>query len=108
MATFEIEATDWKGFFDAFSRRHDGWRVTLEVVASGLGDQIEFSDMALVGISTESNGSRGLEIMVADGTGRRLTHTIDSPRHVWLKQDPSVEVLEIENDEGKSLVFFRP
>lgn len=110
MATFEIEASEWKGFFDGFSRRHDGWHVTVELLEPRLGDQIELVDMTLMGISSESNDPHQIEVRVCDGSGRQLTHTIDAPLRVWLKQDwaATEEVLEIVGERGTSLLFCRP
>jgi hypothetical protein len=109
MATFEIEESEWKGFFDGFSRRHAGWHVTLELLAARLSDQTELLDMTLMGIS-ESSDPEQIEIRVCDPGGRQLTHTIDAPRQVWLKQESAAteEVLEIISDRGTSLLFCRP
>ena len=48
--TREIKREEWSDFFDAFSRRHEGWLVTIELLDKDLGDQIEVRDKALKGI----------------------------------------------------------
>ena len=40
MNTREITRTEWPAFFDSFSRRHEGARITLEVFGPDIGDQI--------------------------------------------------------------------
>lgn len=108
MATIEIDREDWRGFFEAFARKHEGNPVTVELLAGRLGDQIEIENMPLRGISVEHDGIDRLQISVADETGRHLTHAIDSPSHVWLKQAEGgaeeEEVLEIQSTDATTLV----
>ena len=46
--TIEIDPDDWREFFDSFSRRHDGWLVTvrhdevLEIESDGAQTLIHF------------------------------------------------------------------
>jgi hypothetical protein len=109
MATIEIEHDAWKGFFDNFSRTHEGWLITVELLAEHLGDQLEIENMPLRAISIEENGANRLEISVADSEERERTHVIDSPSHVWLKQAEAGadEVLEIETADATTLVHLR-
>ena len=107
--TIEIEPDDWSEFFDSFSRRHDGWLVTVELLAGTLGDQIEVENLPFRGITTDTREHRKLELRIADAAQRHLTHTIERPRRVWLKQsdDGADEVLEIEAEGAETLIHFR-
>ena len=109
MATLEIERDDWKPFLDSFSRRHEGWLVTVEVLAPELGDQIAIDNLPLCGITTETTGDDSIEITVIGQGDQHLTHTVDAPREVWLKQTDrgADEVLEVASGATVTLVRFR-
>jgi hypothetical protein len=47
----EILREQWISFFNNFSKQHEGWIVTVEVIDSDLGDQEEAAGLPLVGIS---------------------------------------------------------
>jgi len=53
MSTQEIPRENWLGFFDQFSRQHEGWRANLDVLCSGEGAETEARDSPLVGISAD-------------------------------------------------------
>lgn len=36
MSTREVPREEWVSFCDSFSRQHEGWRVTVEVLGAGL------------------------------------------------------------------------
>ena len=36
-----IPEGDWRQFFDAFSRRHEGWLASVEILGSDIGQQVE-------------------------------------------------------------------
>jgi hypothetical protein len=109
MATFEIDHDEWKGFFDNFSRTHEGWLITVELLAERLGDQLEIENMRLRAISVEASGADRLEISVADAEEHERTHVIESPSHVWLKEEEAGDdaVLEIETPDATTLVHLR-
>jgi hypothetical protein len=106
MQTREIPPNQWRQFFDDFSKRHDGWIVDLEVVGREIGDQQEVNDLPLVGITADVKGSeRRLEITAGKTTDSHVTHIIDRPRRVWVKQPG--ESIEIEAEDGtKTIVSF--
>jgi hypothetical protein len=109
MATFEIDRNRWKPFFDSFTRKHDRWLTTIEVMDPEIGDQIQVHELPLQGITAQSEGNRNVEISVLDEAEHHLLHTIDAPRRVWLKQteDGVDEVLEFETAQGATLVHIR-
>ncbi|CAN5438101.1 hypothetical protein BH20ACI3_BH20ACI3_19140 [soil metagenome] len=41
MPTQEIPRDEWKTFLDTFSRQHEGWLATLEVLGTDIGAQQE-------------------------------------------------------------------
>ncbi|TMG94562.1 MAG: hypothetical protein E6H73_07205, partial [Betaproteobacteria bacterium] len=53
MPTQDIPRTEWPAFLDTFSRQHQGWLTTVEVVATGLGVHREVREKPLTGISED-------------------------------------------------------
>lgn len=110
MATQEIPSYEWERFFDEFSRVHQGWLVTMEITGFGGGGQATHN-LPLEGISVAPDevGEDQITIAAGDSPDERLTHTIDSPSGVWLKQDDegADEALEIESFDGSMLLTFR-
>jgi hypothetical protein len=109
--TKEIPRAEWSAFFDSFSRRHEGWRVTVEVIGADIGAQEEARELALEGITAElKNGESTIEIMIGREPEDHITHTITAPTHVRVKQTATGadEALEIEAEGGvRTLVRFR-
>ena len=54
MATREISRNQWVEFFNDFSKQHQGWLSTLEIIRDNVGDQEEASRLPLVGISADT------------------------------------------------------
>ena len=111
MKTREIPRTEWAAFFDSFSRRHEGWRVTLEVFGPEIGDQIEERELALEGVTAElAEAGDKIEIMIGAKPDDHITHTITAPNQVSLEQtDEGADVvLAIKAADGTmTLLRFR-
>jgi hypothetical protein len=112
MPTQEIPRDKWKTFLDSFSRQHEGWLATLEVLAANIGAQQEARDLPFEGITATSKGSAPEAIAISLGKTQEdhVTHTITEPTRVWLEQTSqgANAVLEIESaDEVKTLLRFR-
>ena len=110
MKTHDVSRIEWPGFFDSFSHKHEGWRVTLEVFGLDIGDQIEERDLALKGITAElSDAGDKVEIMMGGKPEDHITHTI-APTQVSLEQtDEGADVaLLIKSTDGTAtLLSFR-
>ncbi len=96
MKTKVIERNEWADFLDSFTRRHEAWRVTLEIFGPEFGDQISERELALEGVTTElaPTGDK-IEIMMGAKPDDHLTHTINAPTQVALEQ----------SDEGADLAL---
>src|SRR5881394_2228549 len=88
MRTQEIPRQEWKSFFDSFSRQHEGWLATLEVLVSDVGAQEEAHELPLEGVSVASNTNQTETIAISMGRTLEdhISHTIVKPTHVWLEQ----------------------
>ncbi|MBE3110984.1 MAG: DUF5335 family protein [Acidobacteria bacterium] len=110
MRTIEIPRKDWGGRLDEFSRVHDGWLVSLDILAESIGAQRAFRELPLVGITAEPAGGGTISIAVAEPTGAQFTHTIHSPTRVFIEQTNTGAdaALEIESADGtKAILRFR-
>ena len=110
MRTMEIPRKDWSGRLDEFSRVHEGWLVSLDIVDRFIGAEREFRQLPLVGITAEPGDDGTITIAVAEPTGEQVTHTIHSPTHVHIEKtaDGANLALEIESADGqKAVLRFR-
>jgi hypothetical protein len=111
MATREIPREEWIRFFDDFSKQHQGWIVSLEVLGSDIGDQEEAAGLPLVGISADAKGGENRIVIIVGGrVDDDVTRIIEAPKRVWLKPPQSVadEAVEVEAGDGtKTLVTFQ-
>src|SRR5262245_17180292 len=110
MQTREIPREQWIKFFDDFSRKHEGWIVTLEVIGSDIGDQKESNKLPLVGVSADVKAHENrIEIIVGGRPDAGLTRFINKPKGVWIKEPrtPGDETIEVESEDGvKTLLNF--
>src|SRR5689334_14440020 len=112
MSTQEIPREQWNNFFNSFSRQHEGWLASLELMSTDLGAQDEANELPFAGISlnSEDDAAEAIVINLAKTPADHVTHMIDHPKHVWLQRadegaDASIEI-ESE-DDAKTLLRFR-
>jgi hypothetical protein len=110
--TREIARDEWVPFFDSFSRQHDRWLVTLEVLWPEIGAQVESRDQALSGITAElkDSGEDVISILLGGAPRDHVAHIVHAPSHVRLKETESGahEALQIESSSGvTTLLQFR-
>ena len=112
MKTKEIPREEWGTFFDNFSREHEGWLATLEILGAEIGAQVEERELPLKGIVDEWDEVEGSEIMIMVGTkpDDHITHRIGNATQVSLEQtdDGTDAALAIKSADGTtSLLRFR-
>ena len=112
MQTTEITRTEWPSFFDSFSRKHQGWLATLEILGPDVGAQVEERELAFEGITDESNVAHGntITIMAGGKADDHVTHTISRPTEVSLEQtdEGADAALAIKSEDGiTALLRFR-
>ena len=103
MDTGEIAPERWVGFFDDFSKDHEGWIVSLDVLAPSIGAQEEVAGLPLVGITADVKGRRSrIEIILGGRSEAHVTRIIESPKRVWVKvrERPGHEAIDVESDDG--------
>ena len=112
MKTKEIRKSEWPEFFDSFSRQHEGWLVTLEILGSDIGAQVEGRELAFEGIVDEWDEVQGNQIVIMMGTrpDDHITHAISGPTEVSLEEteEGADAALAIKSADGiTALVRFR-
>lgn len=109
MRTKEIRKDEWGKFFDNFSRQHEGWLVTLEILGTEIGAQVEIHELPLKGMVDEWDEIKGNAIMIMAGTkpNDHITHTIDNATQVSLEQtDGGADVaLAIKSADGTTALL---
>ncbi len=108
MKTKEIARTEWPKFFDSFSRQHEGWLVTLEILGAEIGAQVEERGLAFEGIVDE--GNEEILIMFGAKPDDHITHSISNPTTVSLEQtdEGADAALAIKSADGvTALLRFR-
>jgi Family of unknown function (DUF5335) len=110
MQTRDIPREQWIRFFDDFSKSHEGWIITLEVLGADIGDQEEVNNLPLVGISADVKARENrVEIIVGGRPDVDVTRFIERPKHIWVKEPraPGDEAMEIESEDGiKTILNF--
>ena len=111
MTTQAIPRNEWKTFLDTFSRQHEGWLATVEVLGPDIGAQEEVHNLPLEGISASAKDDEPETIAISLGktSEDHVTHTVTEPTRVWLEQTEqgANAALEIESaDNVKTLLRF--
>ncbi len=105
-----IPRSEWFRFFDDFSRRHQGWLVTVRVLDPTIGSQVEVRDLPLEGMVSRADARGPISLHLGNTPSSNVEHEIRSPREVWLEvsergADQALEVLS--QDGSKTIVEFR-
>ena len=104
MKTKEIPKQDWPWFLDMFSRKHEGWLITMEIFRNDIGDQVQESELKFEGITDEWDEVSGnsIVIMTGDDPDAHITHRINLPTHISLQEtdDAMDAALFIKSADG--------
>ena len=111
MSTTEVSRNEWSSFFETFSKQHEGRLATLEVFGDEVGAQTEAVELPFEGISLNSDtGPDSLVINLGGTPDDHISHMIERPRQVWLRQTAEGvnSAIEIEEEDNqKVLLRFR-
>ena len=107
MLTVKIPRDAWPQTLDHFSAIHEGWLVSVDLLAPAIGAQPEVRDLPLVGVVAEPNDGGGIiSISAARSDFDQITHTIHAPTAVWIERtDKGADAaLQIESAEGTTTI----
>ncbi len=120
MATHDIARETWAAFFNDFSGRHNGARVTVSTVSpqNADGPRVEDRHQPFTGILLDEKNNEGGAVLLQMGEDH--THVIERPTRVYHKTGPDV-LMSSEAEHGEAieitasgeppityLRFFRP
>ncbi len=102
----EIPKQDWLRRLDLFSAQHHGWKSNLEIIPPNNQGRIEAHDLPFQGINVDQRGADIVEITLEKEPTDRIVHLIT---HVKMIRFRSPDELEIQSDEGKTILHcFTP
>ena len=84
----DIQREQWSKFFDNFTREHRGWTITLEIIGTEIGAQIQDRELVFEGIATEGKETASqIMIMAGETPDGHITHRIARPVQVGFDED---------------------
>jgi hypothetical protein len=82
-----IAREDWVAALNGFTHRHDGWLVSLDIIAPQRAPQREFENLPLLGVSSERLNHDGtLAISVSWSRNEHLTHMVHAVDRLSIEQ----------------------
>jgi hypothetical protein len=85
METREIARAEWTSFFDAFSRQHDAWLVTVQAIDTDVGARTQGWNLRFRGLTWDPD-ELAITLSLEAMSGEHLTHIVQRPTHVLLEQ----------------------
>ena len=108
MQTVEILPVRWSQALEEFSALHEGWLISVDILAPAIGAQPEVHDLPLTGVVAERLMT-GDTITISAGRSAagQITHTIHSPTRVWIEKtdDGADAAMQIESAEGTTTIL---
>jgi hypothetical protein len=110
MTTRELPRSEWKGYFDDFSRDLPQLRATVEVAGKDVGAQVEAERPLLTGITYDD----GDDILVIGldapgGLAEDLEHIVYQPQKIYVAEEDEITVFDVEDsEEHQTLVRLEP
>jgi hypothetical protein len=105
----EVLRPEWPAFFEEFSRRYEGWLVTVRVLHPRFGSQVEARDLPLRGIVSAAGGSGPISLHLG-GVRSHVEHEVQAPRQVWVEISAAgaEEAIGFVSEDGtRTIVEFR-
>lgn len=111
MRTVDIPREAWAQRLNEFTAIHEGWLVSLDVLAREIGAQPEVDNRPLLGVSADRvDHDDTITISVARSAGEPLTHVIHAATRIYLERthDGADAALQIESADGtRTILRFR-
>jgi hypothetical protein len=105
-----IQRQEWPAFVDAFSRRHDGWLISV-AVEQGSGERRTIArDVPLRGVVVEVDDHTGSMMVFTGDVSPHTTHFVEHPASLTVEEmaDGAEAELAITDDSGvRTIIEFR-
>lgn len=105
-----IDRQEWTAFVDAFSRRHDGWLISVSVEHGAGTRRYLTRDTPLRGVVAESNDDTGTMMVFTGDTVPHATHFVERPVSLAVEEtaEGAEAKLTITDDSGaRTIIEFR-
>ena len=94
--TQQILQEQWLTFFEQFTKSNNGRLIALEVVDKELGDELLVKESPLASITYEPK-TKGKDVIITiDRDAAAYSHTITTPKAVWVAKDDSDKIVALE------------
>jgi hypothetical protein len=110
MSSRAIDRQEWQAFVDAFSRRHDGWLVSVAVERGAEARRYLAREVPLRGVIAELNDHSGAMMVFTGETVPYATHVVKQPVSLAVEEtaDGAEAELAITDDCGaRAIIEFR-
>jgi hypothetical protein len=111
MRTVEIPREAWVQRLNEFTAIHEGWLVSLDLLAPEIGAQPEIRNLPLVGLTADRiDHDSTIAVFVARSPTEHLTHVIDAVTRVYIERtdEGADAALQIESADGsRTILRFR-
>ena len=107
MPSLEIHQDAWDAALNAFTRVHDGWLVSVDLVTEA-GTRTAIHHLPLAGVSVDRrHGETAIVISTARSPSDHVTHVTAAATRVVLRKtdDGADAALEIESGDGATTVL---
>jgi hypothetical protein len=108
MQTVEVQPRRWSRALEDFSATHEGWLVSVDILAPTLGAQHEVTNLPLLGVVAEPHSDGAvITISAAGRDGEQITHVIHAPTSVRIERtnDGIDAAMQIESAEGVTTIL---
>ena len=104
--TKQIPRSEWKSYFERFSKQHLNDQVpeavTIEVLSPAIGDQFEARAAPLLGFTYDPK-SNAFQVLLEDAD-----HLVYDPKAIWVieTEDGGLSTLEIVGQDGTQEIIY--
>lgn len=104
--TREIPKSEWRGYFDNFSRDHDDLLAAVEVDGVAVGAQIE-AERSMLGGITYDDGDGILVLELSSSGGESLERIIYDPQTIYVSSSDDARMVFDVEDAGGNQTLLR-
>ena len=107
METIEIPRKDWTSTVDRFCTAHEGWLISLELLAPDLGAQHAFENLPLLSMTVDEGNGGAIHLSAEQPRGELVTHAVARPARLYLERtaEGADSALLIEDADGTRAVL---
>lgn len=102
-----IEQSRWSDYLAELTRQAEGYDVTVEVLSSDLGDQVEVSRARLSELAFDARDGFAVAVSDPEGHDELLRHVIAEPVRIEATDEPGVPGAVLVEDEAGTKTLVR-